>query len=112
MGPLLRLRPRASPIVVEGYSTAGGVGRRLLDAHARAELVERHVVRTFRRAGDTGVLALGAEAAGSPSGDGRWDGVALTLFADPAALARAAAAAQGRRFFQSTVTPAASASSG
>lgn len=93
MGELLQY-PRASPIVVEGYSTAGGVGRRLLDAHARAELVERHVARTFRRAGDTGVLALGAEAAGSPSGDGRWDGVALTLFADPAALARAAAAAQ------------------
>ena len=28
-----------------------------------------------------------------PSGDGRWDGVALTLFADPNTLARGATAA-------------------
>ena len=87
MGELLQY-PRASPIVVEGYATAGGVGRRMLDAHARAQLVESHLVRAFRRAGATGTMALGAEAAGSPSGNGRWDGVALTLFADPEALAR------------------------
>ena len=48
---------------------------------------------TFRRAGAVGTMALGAEAAQSPSGDGRWDGVALTLFADPEQLARSAAAA-------------------
>ena len=91
MGELLQY-PRSSPIVVEGYATEGGVGRRMLDAHARAEVVERHLARTFRRAGATGTMALGAEAAESPSGDGRWDGVALTLFADPRALAQAAAA--------------------
>ena len=89
MGELLQY-PRASPIVVEGYATSGEVGGRLLAAHARAELVERYLVRTFRRAGATGTMALGAEAAESPSGDGRWDGVALTLFADPEALARGA----------------------
>ena len=89
MGELLQY-PRASPIVVEGYATDGEIGRRLLAAHARAELVERYLVRTFRRAGATGTMALGAEAAESPSGDGRWDGVALTLFADPEALARGA----------------------
>ncbi len=27
-------------------------------------------------------MPLGPEAEDSPSGDGRWDGVALTLFAD------------------------------
>ena len=87
MGELLQY-PRSSPIVVEGYATAGAIGPRMLAALARADLVQRYVVRTFRRAGATGAMALGAEAAASPSGDGRWDGVALTLFADPEALAR------------------------
>ena len=91
MGELLQY-PRASPIVVEGYATDGEVGRRMLDSHARAELVERYLVRAFRRAGATGTMALGAEAAESPSGNGRWDGVALTLFADPEALVRGGAA--------------------
>lgn len=93
MGELLQY-PRDSPIVVEGYATDGAPGPRMLAAHARAELVESHLRRTFRRAGATGTMALGAEAARSPSGDGRWDGVALTLFADPDALAQAAAGAQ------------------
>lgn len=89
MGELLRY-PRTSPIVVEGYATAGALGSRMLAALTRAEMVERYIVRTFRRAGATGTMALGADAAQSPSGDGRWDGVALTLFADPEALAGAA----------------------
>ena len=93
MGELLQY-PRTSPIVVEGYAANGDMGRRMLDALTRAELVERYLVRTFRRAGATGTMALGAEAAESPSGDGRWDGVALTLFADPEQLARGGAAAQ------------------
>ena len=92
MGELLQY-PRTSPIVVEGYATAGEIGRRMLDALARAELVQRYVARTFRRAGATGTMALGAEAADSPSRDGRWDGVALTLFADPEALAQGTATA-------------------
>ena len=87
MGELLQY-PRNSPVVVEGYATDGEVGRRMLDALARAELVQRYVVRAFRHAGGTGTMALGAEAAESPSGDGRWDGVALTVFADPEQLAR------------------------
>ncbi len=91
MGKLLQY-PRASPIVVEGYATEGEIDRQLLAAYTRAERVERYLVRTFRRAGATGMMALGAEAAESPSGDGRWDGVALTLFADPEQLARAAVA--------------------
>ena len=91
VGELLQY-PRNSPIVVEGYATDGDTGRRLLDAHNRAKLVESYLTRTFRRAGATGTMALGAAAAESPSGDGRWDGVALTLFADPDALARGAVA--------------------
>ena len=42
-----------------------------------------HLTRTFRRSAElTGTMPLGPEAEDSPSGDGRWDGVALTLFAD------------------------------
>ena len=90
MGELLQY-PRASPIVVEPDTPRGARSEgNCSAAHARAELVERYLVRTFRRAGATGTMALGAQAAESPSGDGRWDGVALTLFADPEALARGA----------------------
>ena len=92
VGELLQY-PRNSPVVVEGYATQGEIGRRMLDALARAELVQRYVVRAFRHASGTATMALGAEAAESPSGDGRWDGVALTLFADPEQLARSGAAA-------------------
>ena len=91
VGELLQY-PRNSPIVVEGYATSGDIGRRMLDALTRAELVQRYVVGAFRHASGTGTMALGAEAAGSPSGNGRWDGVALTLFADPEELARGAVA--------------------
>ncbi|MCE2542933.1 MAG: hypothetical protein J4F30_05810 [Acidobacteria bacterium] len=46
-------------------------------------------MRTFRRAAElTGTMPIGPEAEDSPSGDGRWDGVALTLFADPALIGR------------------------
>jgi phospholipid/cholesterol/gamma-HCH transport system substrate-binding protein len=92
IGELLQY-PRTSPIVVEGYATTGEVGQRLLDSLARAELVESYLTRRFSRAGATGVMALGAQAAESPSGTGSWDGVALTLFADPEQLARAATGA-------------------
>ena len=81
--------PRSSPLVVEGYATAGGLGRQYREADARAAAVQDHLVRTFRRAAElTGTMPIGPEADGSPSGDGRWDGVALTLFADPELIER------------------------
>ena len=81
--------PRSSPLVVEGYATAGGLGRQYRAADARAAAVQDHLVRTFRRAAElTGTMPIGPEADGSPSGDGRWDGVALTLFADPDLIER------------------------
>ena len=62
------------------------------DARRRANLVHDYVARAFRRpAGATAAMPLGAEAAGSPSRDGRWDGVALTLFVETERLASAAA---------------------
>ena len=91
MGQLLRY-PRSSPLVVEGYSTRGEEGPRMNDARRRADLVHDHVARTFGRpAGATVAMPLGAEAAGSPSRNGRWDGVALTLFVETERLARTAA---------------------
>ena len=87
MGELLRY-PRNSPLVVEGYSTRGEDGPRMNDARRRAELVHDHVGRAFRRpAGATASMPLGAEAPGSPARDGRWDGVALTLFVETERLA-------------------------
>ena len=81
--------PRSSPLVVEGYATAGGLGRQYRAADARAAAVQDHLVRTFRRAAElTGTMPIGPEADDSPSGDGRWDGVALTLFADPELIGR------------------------
>ena len=88
MGELLQY-PRNSPLVVEGYATAGGLGQQFIAADARASAVQDHLVRTFRRAAElTGTMPIGPEADDSPSGDGRWDGVALTLFADPGLIER------------------------
>ncbi len=91
MGDLLRY-PRNSPLVVEGYSTRSEDGPRMNDARRRAELIHDHVARAFRRpTGATSAMPLGAEAPDSPSGDGQWDGVALTLFVETERLAGAAA---------------------
>lgn len=88
MGELLQY-PRNSPLVVEGYATAGGPGQRFITASARAALVQDYPTRAFRRSAEvTGTMPLGADAPESPSGDGRWDGVALTLFADTERLER------------------------
>ena len=91
MGELLRY-PRNSPLVVEGYSTRSEDGPRMNDARRRAERVHDHIGRTFRRpAGATAAMPLGAQAPGSPAGNGRWDGVALTLFVETERLAGSAA---------------------
>ena len=88
MGELLQY-PRNSPLVVEGYATAGGPGQQFITADARSAAVQDHLLGTFRRvAALTGTMPIGPEAEDSPSGDGRWDGVALTLFADPDLIGR------------------------
>ena len=93
MGELLQY-PRNSPLVVEGYATAGGPGQQFLTATARAALVQDYLTRAFRRSAElTGTMPLGGDAPESPSGDGRWDGVALTLFAETERLEREGAAA-------------------
>lgn len=81
MGELLDY-PRNAPLVVEGYATGGGPGQQFREAQERASAVQGWLTRVFRRSAElTGTMPLGPDAPESPSGDGRWDGVALTLFA-------------------------------
>jgi len=71
--------PRNSPLVVEGY--AGGADMPYLLSDVRAQLVRDYLMSRFRRQTTlTGAMALSDQAPGSPSGDGRWSGVALALF--------------------------------
>ena len=75
--------PRDSPIVVEGYAAGGGVGLEYRQSQARADLVRSYLARAYRRAASlTGAMPMGSAAEGSPGRDGRWDGVALTMFVD------------------------------
>jgi hypothetical protein len=71
--------PRNSPLVIEGY--AANDESAYLVSLDRARLVRDHVLSRFRRQmASTGIMPLSADAAGSPSGDGAWSGVALTMF--------------------------------
>jgi phospholipid/cholesterol/gamma-HCH transport system substrate-binding protein len=79
MGTFLEQR-RDSPLVVEGYATTGATSEQYLRSDARARLVRTYVARRFRReASITGAIGLASDARESPSGDARWDGVALAL---------------------------------
>jgi outer membrane protein OmpA-like peptidoglycan-associated protein len=73
--------PQDSALVVEGHATAGdGTGPELLRASTRAEAVRDYLLTRFnRRPNLTGTMPLD-EAVESPTGDGRWSGVALALF--------------------------------
>jgi phospholipid/cholesterol/gamma-HCH transport system substrate-binding protein len=76
----------ANPIVVEGYATEGTIGERYRLSRQRAGLIREHLLGRYGLLPQsTGYIALGSEAPGSPAGD-TWDGVALTLFLDTAAL--------------------------
>ncbi len=79
MADLLRF-PRDSPLVVEGYAGAEAPSP-FLTSEDRAIAVRDYLVDKYRRRVDlTGTMPLGTEADGSPSGDGRWEGVSLAMF--------------------------------
>ena len=81
--------PRDSPHEVEGYAVGQGRSREFVRAGAQAEVVRDYLAGTFGRdVRLTGTMPIGADAEGSPTGDGRWQGVALTLFVDSERLAR------------------------
>lgn len=71
--------PRNSPLVIEGY--AADDENAYLVSLDRAQRVRDYVLSRFRRqTASTGVMPLSGDAAGSPSGDGSWAGVALTMY--------------------------------
>jgi phospholipid/cholesterol/gamma-HCH transport system substrate-binding protein len=71
--------PRNSPLVVEGY--AADDEDAYLVSLDRAQRVLDYVLSRFRRqTASTAVMPLSGDAAGSPSGDGAWAGVALTMY--------------------------------
>jgi hypothetical protein len=71
--------PRNSPLVIEGY--AANEDGAYLTSLDRAQRVRDYVLGRFRRqTALTGIMPLGADAAGSPSGDGAWAGVAVTMY--------------------------------
>ena len=80
--------PRDSPLVVEGYADVADGAAPYLVSDDRAQVVRDYLVSRFRRQTTlTGVMPMSNDAPGSPSGDGRWSGVALTLFVRNNALA-------------------------
>jgi phospholipid/cholesterol/gamma-HCH transport system substrate-binding protein len=86
MSAFLKYVP-ANPIVVEGYATGPTIDERFRLARLRAGTVREYLLGRYELAPQaTGYIALGDDAAGSPEGDGKWDGVAITLFLDREAL--------------------------
>src|SRR5215216_4114494 len=73
MAGFLRYAQNA-PLVVEGYSTAGGTAQQYIRSRARAQLVLDYLTSHFGLASNrTAVMPLGNRAAGSPDGE-VWDG--------------------------------------
>lgn len=80
MSDLLRY-PTDTLLVVEGYAEPSAGEPAYLRSADRAELVRDYLVSRFRRRTTlTGAMPMGELAAGSPRGDARWSGVALSLF--------------------------------
>ena len=76
----------ANPIVVEGYASEGTLGDRYRLSRQRAGLVREYLLGRYGLTPqNTGYIALGSDAQGSPAG-ATWDGVSLALFLDTAAL--------------------------
>lgn len=85
--------PRDSPLVVEGYALSLEGEAAYLRSADRAQLVREYLLSRFRRQTTlTGTMPMGEDATGSPRGDGRWSGVALTLFVRNEQLSPARAA--------------------
>jgi phospholipid/cholesterol/gamma-HCH transport system substrate-binding protein len=88
MADLIRY-PRESALVVEGYAQVTDGGAAHLVSADRAAMVRDYILNRFRRRATlTGIMPMGTRAPGSPSGDERWSGVALTLFVDASALSQ------------------------
>ena len=77
----------ANPLVVEGYATGMTTDERFRLARQRAGTVREYLMGRYALVPQaTGYISLGDDADGSPEGDGKWDGIAITLFIDREAL--------------------------
>jgi hypothetical protein len=73
--------PRDSPLIVVGFAQGSDEATAFLSSVERSSTVRDYVLSRFRRSATlTDAMPLSDEAAGSPSGDGRWDGVALAMY--------------------------------
>jgi phospholipid/cholesterol/gamma-HCH transport system substrate-binding protein len=80
--------PRDSPLVVEGYAEDREGESAYLISDDRAQMVRDYLLGRFRRQTTlTGAMPMSAHAPGSPNGNDRWSGIALTLFVNTRALA-------------------------
>ena len=76
-----------NPMMVEGFATDGTRDERFRRARQRAGVVREYLMGRYHlKPQNTGFIALGADAADSPEGDGTWDGVSIALFLDRDAL--------------------------
>lgn len=79
IAPFLKYPPD-TPLIIEGYADAVTHDAEFLLSRTRAQLVRGYLVRKYSLRGEAvAIMAMGAEAAGSPAGD-TWDGVALAVF--------------------------------
>ena len=75
-----RDRSTASLLMIEGYAPEGSKDQQYLRSRVRASLVRDYLIAKFALTPQsTGVMPLGRESAGSPTG-AVWDGVALAIF--------------------------------
>lgn len=80
--------PHDSPLIIEGYASGTEGGPAYPRSADRAAAVRDYVVTRFRRKSTlVEIMPMSGEAKGSPTGDGRWSGVALALFVRTDALA-------------------------
>jgi phospholipid/cholesterol/gamma-HCH transport system substrate-binding protein len=69
-----------SVVIVEGYSDMGSPADRYRTSQGRAALVRDYLIERFQLdPGAVGVMPLGGDARGSPTG-GTWEGVALAVY--------------------------------
>ena len=81
----------ANPLVVEGYASGTTTDERFRLARQRAGIVREYLMGRYELTPQTtGHIGLGDDAPESPERSGKWDGVALALFADREALRVAA----------------------
>lgn len=88
MADLVRY-PKDSPLIVEGYAAPAAGEPPYLRSIDRAQIVRDYLLTRFRRQATlTDIMPMGESAVGSPSGNNRWSGVALTLFVRNDSLGR------------------------